>query len=126
MVYPEREEVYLAHPQHSLRAERTPRGDAWKIDELRRLPREQSYRQISSEIEEREPVTGSISALSGLAFPFMCAVNPLSMKVTKLEQVSEDGRPCVRVELEDCPPGHPLYRSAKVRLLRRRLFAVDG
>ncbi len=112
---PYREDVYLAHPEHSVHAERPGAGDAWEIVDEARSTREQSYRKIVREIRRTEPVAGAISPFIGLADGAANRGNSLRMKVAKLEKVSEEGRPWVRVELEECPPGHPVYRRVKVR-----------
>jgi hypothetical protein len=110
-VFQDREEVYLAHPEHSFRAERKARGDAWEIREHPRLTREQLYRWIIQEIDRTEPVTGASAPLIALADSFTSVVNPLCMKVANFSRFSENGRRFVRVELDDCPPGHPAFRK---------------
>jgi hypothetical protein len=112
----DREEVYLAHPEHSFRAERKAAGDAWEISEGPRLSDQQSYQRIVRKIDETEPVTGASAPMLELADFTTNLVNPLCLRVAALERFSENGRRFIRLEFEDCPPGHPIYRKVSLEL----------
>ena len=113
---PNAEEVYLAHPVHSFRAERTSPGEAWEVHEDPGEKPELTYRRIDRQISLREPVCFESVPLFSLADVAMTLVNPLTLKVTRLERFTENGRRFIRLELEDCPPGHPLYRKIMLRI----------
>jgi hypothetical protein len=63
-----------------------------------------------------EPVTGGSAPLVELAEFSRNLGDPMCLKVAKLEPFNKDGRQLVRVELEDRPPGHPVYRKISVEL----------
>ena len=111
-----REEVYLAHPEHSFRAERKSPAEAWEIHEDPGVKPEQAYRKTVREISLLEPVQGDTVPLFSLAEIAINLVNPLCLRVTRLERFSENGRRFIRLELEDCPPGHPIYRKITLRI----------
>jgi hypothetical protein len=112
----DREQLYLAYPETSFQAERKAAEDAWEIREDPRFTREKLYRRMISEIDTTEPVTGSSALLNALAdFP-RNLVNPLCLQVAKLERFGKDGRQLIRVEFEDYPPGHPIYKEIRLEL----------
>ncbi len=112
----DREEVYLANPAHSFRAERPAGGNAWKIRAHPDLSREQLYRWVLSKIDTSEPVTGSTAPLIELADFATRLGEPFCLRVAKLARFTEKGRRLIRVELDDCPPGHPIYRKIDLTL----------
>lgn len=111
-----REEVYLAHPEHSFRAERKSPAEAWEIHEDPTVKTEAAYRRILREINLQEPVYFDTVPLLSLADVATTLVNPLSLRVTQFERFTENRRRFIRLELEDCPPGHPIYRKIALRI----------
>jgi hypothetical protein len=113
---PRREQLYLAHPEYSFQAERKAAEDVWEIRDDPRFTREKLYRRMIWEIDTTEPVTASSVLLNSLAdFP-RNQVNPMCLQVAMLERFSKDGRQLIRVEFEDCPPGHPIYKKIRLEL----------
>ena len=112
----DREEVYLARPEHSFRAERQSATEAWQIREDPSVGPERAYQWIAREIDQLQPVYQDTLPLLSLADVAPGLVNPLALKVTRLERFTEKGRRLIRIELEDCPPGHPIYRNVTLQL----------
>jgi hypothetical protein len=112
----DREEIYLAHPEQSFRAERKTGADAWEIHEDPSVKPGQAYRRIVREIDLMEPVIGGTVPLISLADLATSLANPLSLRVTRLDRFTENSRPFIRLELEECPPGHPMYRKLNLRI----------
>jgi hypothetical protein len=112
----DREQLYLAHPEYSFQAERKAVEDAWEIRDDPRFTREKLYRRLIGHIDMMEPVTVGLAPLIELANFSTNLVNPLYLQVAKLERLSKNGRQLVRVKLEDCPPGHPIYRQISLEL----------
>jgi hypothetical protein len=112
----DREQLYLAHPEYSFQAERKAAEDAWEIRDDPRFTREKLYRRLIGHIDLIEPVTAGLAPLIELADFSRNLVNPLCLQVAKLERFSKNGRQLVRVELEDCPPGHPIYPQISLEL----------
>jgi hypothetical protein len=110
------EEVYLAHPEHSFCAERKAPAEAWEIHEDPSVKPELAYRRIVREIDLMQPVYHDTVPLFSLADFATTLVNPLSLKVSRLERFSENGRRFIRIEFEDCPPGHPIYRKLTLQV----------
>ncbi len=69
-----------------------------------------------SEIDTREPVTGSTAPLIELADYATGLGEPFCLKVARLARFTEKGRRLIRVELESCPPGHPIFRKVDLTL----------
>ena len=113
---PNAEEVYLAHPVHSFCAERTSPGEAWEVHEDPGEKPELTYRRIDRQISLQEPVCFDTVPLFSLADVATTLVNPLTLKVTRLERFAENGQRFIRLELEDCPPGQPMYRKIMLRI----------
>ncbi len=111
-----REEVYLARPEHSFRAERESATEAWQIREDPSVGPERAYRWIAREIDQLQPVYQDTLPLLSLADVAPDLVNPLALKVTQLERFTEKGRRLIRIDLEACPPGHPIYRNLTLHL----------
>jgi len=111
-----REEVCLASPEHSFRAERNSSAEPWELRENPGVKPELTYRRILREIDLMEPVCGATVPLLNEADFARSLVNPLSLRVTRLERVTDTGRRFIRLEFEDCPPGHPVYRRLSLRI----------
>ncbi len=111
-----REEVYLARPEHSFRAERESAAEAWRIRENPNAKPEQTYRWIAREIDQMQPVYQETVPLLSLAEIATSLVSPLTLKITRFERFTENGHRLIRIEFEDCPPGHPIYRKATLQL----------
>ena len=114
--FQDREEVYLAHPGHSFRAECKSPADAWEIHEDPSAKPELVYRRIVREISLMEPVRGGTVPLFSLADFATTLVNPLTLMVTRLEPFTENGRRFFHLDLEDCPPGFPMYRKIRLQI----------
>jgi hypothetical protein len=112
---PQREEVLLAHPERSLRAELEVQGGAWTIRDRPGIPPAESYRRIRHEIDSTGPVGEVMLPLLGLADMATGLVDPLCLKVTKLERCEEDRQPFIRLELEATSRGHPLFQKIRYR-----------
>jgi len=114
--FQDHEEVYLAHPEHSFRAERKSPAEAWEIHEDPKVKPELAYRRIVREIDLMQPVYHDTVPLLSLADFATTLVNPLSLRVSRLERFTENGRRYIRIELKDCPPGHPIYRKLTLQI----------
>ncbi len=104
--FQDHEEVYLAHPEHSFRAERKSAAEAWQIREDPSVTPERAYRWIAREIDQMQPVYQDTLPLLSLADSTTGLASPPTPKVTRLERFTENGRRLIRIEFEDCPPGH--------------------
>jgi len=122
--FQDHEEVFLAHPEHSFRAERKSPAEAWEIHEDPSVKPEQAYRRIVREIDLMQPVYHDTVPLFSLADFATTLVNPLSLRVTRLERFTENGRRFIRIEFQDCPPGHPIYRELNLRISADDYFVV--
>jgi hypothetical protein len=112
----DREEVYLAHPEHSFQAERKTPAEAWEIREDPTMKPEMAYRRIVREIDLTEPVRGETVPLFAQADFATTLVNPLSLRVTLLKRFTENCRRFIRLEFEGCPPGNPIGRKFSLRI----------
>ena len=108
------EQVYLAHPRRSISARRDGPGRPWLVeDESRRTP-EQSRRRTLDLIDGMA-IAGhwDIVPLVGLAEFISLLASTDPFVVAAFERFSDDGRPRVRVRIEDrspaasSPPGGP-------------------
>jgi hypothetical protein len=124
MVSRDFEELFLAHPEHSFQAVRKVAGDEWEIREEPGLTPAKLYRRLIGQIDMRDPVTGDSAPLIELANFSTNLGDPLYLKVAKLERFSKNGRQLVRIELEDCPPGHLVYQKIRLELSADDYFPV--
>jgi hypothetical protein len=122
----QREEVLLAHPGHSFKAERWVDSETWTIRDRPGVSPEQRYRSILREIDSEEPVREATLPLLGLADSARGLVDALWLRVTRLERFQENHRSFIRLELEATPRGNPslqkvMYQfdTADYRLVHR-------
>jgi hypothetical protein len=116
VVLPGREAVYLASPQRSLRAARTEASKVWEVRDEPGLSPAQLYRWMIREIERMEPVVHASVPLLELSISSTTLVNPLSLRLTRLERFREGGRSLIRLEFEGRPPAHPFFRRLALQL----------
>ena len=119
-----REEVYLARPEQSFRAERESAAEAWQIREDPDVKPELAYGWFAREIDQMQPVFQDTVPLLSLADLATGLASPLTLKVTRLEWFTKNGRRLIRIEFESCPPGHPIYRSANLQISAEDYSAV--
>jgi hypothetical protein len=107
---PQLEEVYLARPGHSFRAQRKAVTDVWESRDLSGVSPERRERAYSHQIDMEQPVLQDLVPLFGVANNGSNLVNPLYLKVSKLKHTREGTRPITQLELQDDPPGDPNLR----------------
>ncbi len=119
------EGAYLAHPGRSLEAHRKTPSDPWGIEDFSKRDSGRSYRQVCDTIDNLDSRTmGGPALLSAIGF-LKNRVDPESVVVTAFERFIEEGRPRVRVRLEN----HSKYEDVPWRamtfvLASDRLFAL--
>jgi hypothetical protein len=116
VVSPDREVVYLANPERSFRAERKAAGDAWQIRDDPQSSRARSYRWTLRETDRMAPVAHVSVPLLEMADSARTLVDPLSLRVTRLERIRTGGRPLIAFEFEGRQPQHPFFRKLAVQL----------
>ena len=89
-------EAMLAHPERSFDATKERPSDPWEIAADKTIDPAKSYRRITRAIERREYV----SKLAAILLALVEEEDHLII-VTKLERFSDQGRPRIRVRLED-------------------------
>ena len=112
----DREELYLANPDHSFRAERKTTNDPWKIVEDPKLSRDQLYRRTCGQIDQIAPTTWASIPLFGLSDVAKTLMNPLILRVSKLERYRENDQRVIRLELEDDMQGESIYGKVMLQL----------
>jgi hypothetical protein len=93
-------EALLAHPERSFEARKERPSDHWEIVADKTIDPAKSYRRITRAIERREYVSKIAAILLGLF-----EEENDRIIVTKLERFSDEGRPRIRVRLEDLTHG---------------------
>ena len=126
---PAHEQVYLAHPRRSISARRDGPGRPWRVeDESRRTP-EQSRRR-TLDLIDGTAIAGhwDIVPLVGLAESFSLLLSTDPFVVAAFERFSEDGRPRVRVRIEDRSPAawSPPWRARTLVLAADDLYAQQS
>jgi hypothetical protein len=113
------EHALLAHPRRSILARRSGPDRPWEVeDESKRTP-EQSRREALERIDGMD-LAGhwGMVPLIGLAEFFALLVSHDHYVVTALERFSDDGRPRVRLRIEDhSPPGWQSQWRARTLIL---------
>jgi hypothetical protein len=110
------EELYIAHPEHSIRADRKTARDPWQVRVYPRISRDADYRTVAHHIDMFELVTGATAPLISQALVSTSLADPLSMEVTRLRRFEEKRRAFYDVELEADPPGNPQFRRISLQV----------
>lgn len=99
-----RERACLAHPQRSILARRDAPGHPWELeDDSKRTP-EQWRRRALDRIDYEDIGHWAAVPLIGLAQSFSMLVRTEQFVIATFERFAEDGRPRVRVRIEDRSP----------------------
>jgi len=117
LLIPTQEDVLLATPARSFRAERQGPGRPWEVEIEARVQPDRAYRRTLHSIEEREPAHLSAASLLAVAQMIGSLVDTSTFEVTALERFVEDDRPQVRVRIEDLRKPLPSFFRAFTAVL---------
>ena len=128
---PQEEEAYLAHPDHSVEAQRQGHRDPWEIRVDPRLSPEQAYRRVRSRCDGRSTFVGLAAVLLQTAEDLTNFVDISGVVVSKLDRVTENGQRLVRVRLDNRAQESLSWRSYTIELMAddhyaTRTFSYDN
>ncbi len=118
------ERAYLAHPQHSLKAQRKGPDKAWEVRDEPGLSPERAYWQSLAACDQREPSVHLAAFLLVIGEELTGFGDTSGVVVSRLARVTENGRPLVRIRLEDRARPALMWRSCTVELAADDHLAV--
>jgi hypothetical protein len=107
-VHEDFEDVFLARPDQSFYATRSLPGGTWEIRGDPSEKPDQAYRRALRRIDDLNLICWDTVPLLGLADLSKELVSPFSLRVTRVQRTTENGRPAIVLELEGWP-GHPWF-----------------
>ena len=123
----DKEEIYLAHPSGSLEAHRKRPTDPWEIQDDPKRSLDRSYRRIRDSIEHLDFQFEVPRTLLSQVDNLKNRVDPESFVVAAFERFIKDGRPLVRVRLEDRSKYEDVpWRAITLVLASDQLFAAQS
>ncbi|MFO0887745.1 MAG: hypothetical protein U0790_01220 [Isosphaeraceae bacterium] len=109
------ETALLARPGQSFGADR-PVDESWVAQARGGMSPEQRERSVAQRIREDQPVPQVMLPLFGLADIATLLVDPLGVRVARLERSRDGDGPFVRLELEETRPQALQFRRMSLRL----------
>ncbi len=117
--------AYLAHPQRSILARRDSPDRAWEVEDQSKRTPVQSHYVALNRIDDF--IAAAAAPLAAMSRDHMATGLPKTLTVTRLEHFEENGRPRVRVRIED---GSPIeggqWRTATYVLAADDLYALQS
>ena len=94
--------AYLAHPRRSILARRVSPDRPWRVEDQSKRTPEQSHYVALNRIDDF--IAAEAAPLAAMSREYMATGLPKTLRVTRLEHFEENGRPRVRVRIEDGSP----------------------